>query len=257
MAEQIEGIVPPLSVETAAARLGLSRWWVYRLIERGELRPVTRTPVQLNADDVEALRVRRRDEAIAAFGGNLERLAADVRLMLHPPADSPGRRGHEALPKISEKVKAIFGMPMLHAAALPDDGPCRWCGAVVAARMLRIPFDQAQLCSGVGLALLGGPRCEEHRRLIRGLMDGLRAHVHPGKHPRASETPVTVPMAPTPTTPPAGPQKPRPSASRASGGWQPRRKTAAAAARPGVLRCGHALAAGCTCPRRASRQASR
>lgn len=251
MAEQHEGIVPGLSVEAAAARLGLSKWGTYKLIERGELTPAVRNPVRLNPMDVEVLRARRQAEATArltARGVDLVQIAKDAHRLLHPEPEDPVRGGVD---RLSSDVRAALGAPLLAAAALPEGGGCTWCGAMTAARMLRTPLEERQLCSPVALALLGGPQCDAHRQLVRGWMGQLRAHVHPGggqKPPTASVKAATAPTAPIQAV--SGP----------SAGWTPRmraRKTTAAAARPGMLRCGHALAAGCTCPRLASRRESR
>jgi hypothetical protein len=290
--------IPPLAVRTAANRLGVSVWAVHKAIDRGELRPVTRSPLQVSAADVEQMRVRRRDEAVDRIGlDRMARLAADVRAQLHPPIGSGAPGGHAALEKLSERVKAAFGMPLLHAAAMPEGSGCRWCAAEVASRILQVPVRQEMLSSAFGVALLGGPECERHRGLVRDRMGQLGARVHPGRGRPGDGR--TEPVAAAGSTAPAAPAvaRPRPAqpvkdddggrawiaarlrtererlkvAKRA--GDQRRaiqlratirgleadaarvdgRTPEKAGARPGRLRCGHLLSAGCACPRRASR----
>lgn len=172
--------IAPLSVEKAASRLGLSKWGTYKLIDRGELQPVVREPIGLSVSDVEALRVRRQASAIERIGPDrVVHLAKDVRLLLHPPAGAAAG-GHRALGSMSESAKAVFGMPLLHGAAMPDGAGCRWCAAVVAGKILGVSVRDGQLASEVGLALLGGPECERHKVLVRARMTELAARVRPG-----------------------------------------------------------------------------
>lgn len=296
-----EGVtVPPLTVRAAANRLGLSTWAVHKAIDRGELRPVTRNPIQVSADDVEAMRLRKQDEAIAHFGADrLLKLATQVRAQLQPPFASGAPGGHAALERIPERTKAAFGMPLLHAAAMPDGSGCRWCLAEVAARMLGVPVRPETLSSEFGIALLGGPECERHRGFVRDRMDQLRTRVHPGRErsgggraapakAAGSTAPATAPVSPRrPAQPPAPDDggrsmvqrrlretRTRLVAARRSGDTRYALKLRAmvasleadaaavdgrvtAAARPGVLRCGHQLAAACACPRRASMRSAR
>lgn len=174
--------IPPLTVRVAANRLGLSVWGIHKAIDRGELSLVTRSPLQVSAADVEQMRQRRRDEAIDRIGvDRMARVAADVRAQLHPPFGSGAPGGHAALEKMSERVKAAFGMPLLHAAAMPAGSGCRWCHAENAGRMLRVPVRQETLSSEFGIALLGGPECERHRGVVRDRMGQLAGRVHPGR----------------------------------------------------------------------------
>jgi hypothetical protein len=296
-----EGVrIPPLTVRVAANRLGLSTWAIHKAIDRGELRPVTSHPIQVSADDVEAMRLRKQAEAIDRIGANrLLKTAISVRGQLRPQFASVAPGGHAALEKMSETIKAAFTMPVLHAAAMPDGSGCRWCHAENAGRMLSVPVRPETLSSGFGVALLGGPECERHRGLVRDRMDQLRARVHPGgTHPSAART---APAKAAESTPPAVPAVPRRTPAQPvqpdDGGKsmvarqlrtaRARLKDAkrsgdqryaiqlqqtirgleadaavvdgrvTAAARPGVLRCGHALAAGCACPRRASAKGQR
>jgi hypothetical protein len=274
---------------------------VYRAIDRGELRPVTRDPIQVLASDVEALRLKKQDQAIERYGADqVLRLARDVRLHLHPPATAPGPRGSAALTSMSEQVKSVFGAAMLNAAALRDGEGCRWCAARIAGKMLGIPVSDGQLASRVGLALLGGPTCERDRGLVRAQMTELATRVHPG-----GVRPPEGRSAPSPGKRPPSPQqraeqavtaakvggrddgkmlvqrrlretRERLKAAKRRGGdpkyalrlaQQVRDlerdaarvdgRAVTAAARPGTLRCGHALAAGCACPRRASSRGQR
>ncbi|MFI9170507.1 hypothetical protein [Streptomyces lincolnensis] len=193
--------IPPLTVRTAANRLGWSTWAVHKAIDRGELRPVTRNPIQVAAMDVEALRERKRNEAIERIGlDRMAKVARDVRLHLHPPFEAGGPRGHAALEKVSETVKAAFTMPLMHAAAMPDGSGCRWCAAEIAGRILSVPVRSAMLSSEFGVALLGGPECERHRELVAGRMRELGTRVHPGggrtAGGRTEDASVVVPSAP-------------------------------------------------------------
>lgn len=286
--------VPPLSVRAAANRLGMSTWGVHKAIDRGELRPVTRQPIQVSADDVEAMRQRKRDEAVDQIGvERMVRVARDVRLHLHPPVGSGGPRGHAALEQVSERLRAAFTMPFLHAAAMPDGSGCRWCAAEIAGRMLSVPVRQELLSSDVGLALLGGPECDRHRGLVSGRMRELAARVHPGAErssaactepaPTAGRTTVSKPVVRS-----QGDDNGRAMVQRRLREARARLKTAkrtndqkyalrmaqqvrdlerdaarldgravTASARPGRLRCGHLLAAACACPRRASKRSAR
>lgn len=283
--------VPPLSVRAAASRLGFSTWGVYRAVERGELQQVARNPVQVSAADVERLRLRKRDEAIEQIGvDRLAKLARDVRLLLHPPFGSGGPREHAALEQVSERVKAAFTMPVLHAAALPDGSGCRWCAAEIAGKMLAVPVRQEMLSSEVGLALLGGPKCERHRGLVAGRMRELAARVRPGGESRsvARTAPAATPGRAAVVRAAERVQddggrsmvqrrlretRARQKAAKRAGDQAYALRLAkvvrgleadaarldgavTASARPGRLRCGHLLAANCACPRRASKRAT-
>lgn len=289
--------IPPLTVRAAANRLGFSTWAIHKAIERGELQPVVRNPIKVSADDVERMRLRKRDEAIKRIGlDRMTRMAKDVRLQLHPPATAPGPRGHKALELVSETVKAAFTMPVLHAAAMPDGSGCRWCAAEIAGKMLGVPVRQEMLSSEFGLALLGGPECERHRGLVAGRMRKLAARVHPGaERPSAARTETVVSAGKAAVSKPVvraaelvQDDGGRAMVQRRLREARARLKTAkrandqkyalrmaqqvrdlerdaarvdgravTAAARPGMLRCGHALAAGCACPRRASSRGRR
>ncbi|MDX3570808.1 hypothetical protein [Streptomyces sp. ID05-47C] len=204
MAYDEDPTIPPLTVRGAANRLGLSVWAVHKAIERGELRPVVRNPIKVSAGDVEQMRLRKRDEAVERIGlDRMARVAGDVRRQMHPSVEAPGPRGHAAIEKLSETVKAAFTMPLLHAAAMPDGSGCRWCGAEIAGRMLGVPVRSEMLSSEFGLALLGGPGCERHRGLVTGRMAALAARVHPGgARPSAARTEAPQPPAtPAPRQP--------------------------------------------------------
>src|SRR5512134_651947 len=204
MAYDEEPTVPPLTVRAAANRLGLSVWGVHKAIERGELHPVARGPIKVSAADVEQMRRRKQDEAIARVGADrLLKLARDVRAQLQPPVTAGGRRGHAALELVSETAKAAFGMPLLHASAMPGGSGCRWCAAEVAGRMLSVPVRSETLSSEFGFALLGGPECERHRAFLAGRMRELAERVHPGGvRPSAART---APVTAAGSTPPAAP----------------------------------------------------
>lgn len=288
--------IPPLSVRTAANRLGMSNWAVHKAIDRGELRPVTRHPIQVSADDVEAMRVRKRDAAIEQIGvERMARVAADVRAQLHPPFESGAPREAAALELIPERLKAAFTMPLMHAAALPDDSGCRWCAAEIAGKMLAVPVRPAMLSSEAGVALLGSPKCERHRGLMAGRLRELAARVRPGgESPSAARTQPAASAGRAAVPKPAvraaerarGDDDGRSMVQRRLRETRARQKAAkragdqayalrlakvvrgleadaarldgavTASARPGRLRCGHLLAANCACPRRASKRAT-
>jgi hypothetical protein len=286
MAYDQDPTIPALTVRAAANRLGFSEWGVRKAVERGELVPVVRHPIKVSAADVEALRARKQDEAIARLGvDRLARVARDVRAQLHPPVSSGAPRGHDALALIPETTKAALGMPLLHACAMPEGSGCRWCAARTASLMLRVPLRDATMASEVGLALLGRPECADHRALVRARMAELAAEVHPGgvRAPVARTGPVgasggAVPPAPVPraAAKPVGDDGGRDLVARRRREVQARLKAArrrgdaghvaslqrqlqsltadaavvdgraAAARKPGKL------ASGCACPRRAS-----
>jgi hypothetical protein len=186
----------------------LSVWGVHKAIERGELHPVARGPIKVSAADVEQMRRRKQDEAIARVGADrLLKLARDVRAQLQPPVTAGGRRGHAALELVSETVKAAFGMPLLHACAMPDGSGCRWCAAEAAGRILGAPVRLETLSSEFGFTLLGGPQCERHRAFMAGRMRELAERVHPGG--ARPPVPRTAPVTAAGSAPPAAPSVPR------------------------------------------------
>lgn len=181
MAYKEPGTVPPLTVRTAANRLGMSVWGVHRAVERGELKPVVRHPIKVSAADVESMRLRKQSGAIERIGADrLVKTAREVRAKLHPPVTSGAPRGHDALEDLPEATKQALGPALLAGAAMPDGSGCRWCAATVAGELLRTPVAAATLAGEVGVALLGEPGCEEHRALLRGRMAEFAAEVHPG-----------------------------------------------------------------------------
>lgn len=288
--------IPALTVRAAANRLGLSVWAIHKAIDRGELHVVVRDPIKLSADDVEALRRRKQNAAIARIGEDrLVKTARDTRAFLHPPVTAGGARGHAALETVNDVVKSAFGPALLAAAAMPD-GSCRWCAAVMAGRLLHVPVREEQLAGEVGLALLGGPdpECVKHRALLRGRMDRLAARVHRSGTGPAKAAGSTVPAVPAvPRRTPARrvqdgdggraliaarlrAERERLKAAKRSGDQRRAiqlrqtiqgleqdaaavdgRSAVVASARPGKLACGHLLAAGCACPRRASTRGRR
>ena len=206
------GRIPPLSVKAAAQRLGLSEYGTRGLIASGQLTPVVQHPaVKLSVQDVEALRLARRDAAIAEFtrrGVDLVKLAANTRRMLRPEPADPLPGGVRGLSGLPSNLRAFFGPAALAALTLPDREACCWCVAKVAAGLLRVPEPRP---GEVFLALLGDP-CQEKcmGRFAGAEMERLRARVHPGgtRPPVARRAPVAAPTAVSPAAPPASPRTP-------------------------------------------------
>lgn len=246
--------------------------------------------IKLSAADVEDLRVARRDAAVEEFtsrGVDLVKLASDTRRMLRPEALDPVTGGETGLSRLPSNVRAFFGPAALAALTLPDRGQCCWCAARVAAQILKVPEPRY---GEVTQALLGDPCREDMGRFAGPELSKLRARVHPGAvRPSAPRTEPAAAsgktaVAKSPPRPAA-----RLEAGDGGRAWvSKRRRTVQArlvearrrgdtayaaqlrrtldalvadaarvdarpvtsAARPGVLRCGHALAAHCACPRR-------
>ena len=152
------GRIPPLSVKAAAQRLGMTEYGTRGLIASGQLRPVVRTPsVKLAVQDVEQLRVARRDAAVAEFtarGVDLVKLATNTRRQLRPEPADPLPGGVRGLSGLPANVRAFFGPAALAALTLSDRTQCGWCAARVAAGMLRVPEPRY---GDVFHALLGDP----------------------------------------------------------------------------------------------------
>lgn len=293
--------IPPLSVEVAALRLGLTEVATRDLIKTEKLRPVVRTPsVKVSVQDVENLRQARQRAAVEEYVArdvDLIKLARDVRRQLRPLGSDPFQGGKAGLNRLPVKTRDFFGPATLRALALGDPARCAWCEARFLSGNLGVPepvWDQ------VTQELLGAPcaaRCMP--RFAGPQMAKLRARVGGGT--TRPPAPRTAPVKAAGSTAQAAPLAPRRTPARPvqddDGGkglvsrrlrqTRERLKAArrdgdtayaaklmktlqsltadasaidglvAAAARPGVLRCGHQLAARCSCPRRASARGQR
>lgn len=288
-------MIEPLSVRAAAQRLGLTEYGTRGLIEAGKLRPVVRTPsIRVGAADVEDLRVARRDAAVAEFtarGVDLVKLAGDTRRLLRPEASDPVAGGEKGLSQLPSNVRAFFGPAALAALTLRDRDECCWCAARVAAGLLKVP---APRWGEVTAALLGDPCAGCMKRFAGAELAKLRSRVGGvAARPSAART-ESVPASGRAAVSKSAVRAAEPLRDDDNGrAFVARRRretqarltdakrrgdqrsaiqlrqmlqalTADAAvvdgrpvpARPGTLRCGHLLAAGCACPRRASKRAS-
>lgn len=287
-------VIKPLSVKAAAARLGRSEMHVHDLIKAETLRPVTRSPIRLAVMDVEALRRVQHDRALAEFvarGVDLVRLAADVRRQVRPLALDPLPGGAKAVTSLPHKVRDLFGPAALMALTLEDRSECCWCAARVAAGMFKVPPPK---WGEVTRALLGDPCANDMRRFAGVELGKLRARVHPGSvRPPQGRTELAAAPGKTAVSKPAV-RAQTDDGGRALVGRRLRetrarlkdakrrgdqayalrlaqtirgleadaaqvdgRGSVTASTRPGRLACGHLLAAGCACPRRASSRGQR
>ncbi|MCX4973152.1 hypothetical protein [Streptomyces sp. NBC_00620] len=222
-------------------------------------------------------------------------LARDVRERLFPLRDTTVLPQYEAerqrlrLSLVRTEARQLFGVAALTAACVKDG--CRWCSAQDFARILggwapdvysegfAALFDQKP-CAVCGPQLYGA------------VLASLATRVHPGRHrppdARAEAAAAALPAAPAPRPQRAQPVQDgddgkalvarrrrevqtRLTAAKRSGDQryaiqlrQTLNALTADAARvdrrpvpAGVLRCGHLLAARCTCPRLASKRGQR
>lgn len=284
VAKKLQGV----SVEKAAAGLGISKWGAYRAIERGDLKVLPgRGPTRVSEAEVERFRRARHAAAVErlkARGADVVELARATRSFLQPhPGD-----GKRTVSMLGPDVVAVFGAPAVHAASLPAP-TCGWCASVVAAQLMHTdppPYGKAML------ALLGPPCPRDMQRFAAAEMEALAARVHPGgvrpSGGRAAASGSSRPAAsPVPRPWPAQPVQDdngralvaaRLRVARARLKDAKRRNDQAyaiklraivasleadaaavdgrapsAAARPGRLACGHLLADRCSCPRKGSR----
>ncbi|MCX4906863.1 RodZ family helix-turn-helix domain-containing protein [Streptomyces sp. NBC_00878] len=280
MGKQQQGV----SVEQAATRLGISKWGAYKALERGDLKGLPgRGPARLDPADVERFRRARQTAALeryAAKGTDMVRLAHSTRAFMRPyPGANTGR-----VSAVGSDVVAAFGAAALHAAGVREG--CCWCASEIAAQLLGT---EPPVYGEAMLALLGKPCPKDMKRFTGVEMERLRARVHPADvRPSGARTEAAGPPAPATRPQPAQPVQnddgkalvaSRLRETRARLKDAKRRGDQAyairltqiargleadaavvdgrltASARPGTLRCGHLLAAGCACPRRASKRA--
>jgi hypothetical protein len=247
-----------LTVEEAAVRLGISKWATHKAVNRGKLALLPGSgPARVTPAAVEDFRVRRqiaRLELLAAKGVDLVQLATDTASLLRPPPGAPFACSWEDIPKkIGQNAVAAFGVRVLRAATLTGDS-CRWC----AAAWLSKKWGAAPPEYGPAVVKLLGPLRACDTAILNAEMERLSAYVNAGTR-RPSQARTASPAARRPVTPPTAAPAPvqrpaAPAARPASTSTLRAALTAAGAvARPGMLRCGHLLAAECSCPRIASK----
>lgn len=276
--------------------LGFTERTVRNMVTRGELQLLSSDPVRFDPRHVdEVLRERQAGvvRELVESRRSAVQLAAETVQVLRPRneetplPDRVATRHRLKLSLVPDRAKWMFGTASLNAA-LVSDGSCRWCKAADFAKVLgswapdrysegfAALFDQ-QPCEVCGPGLYGP------------VLASLVARVHPGRHrpPDArAEAAAAVPPAPRPR--PAQPLQAddgkamvsrrlrevrgrlkdarRRGDTRHALALQQQLQSLTADAsvvdgrpvssRPGTLRCGHALAAGCSCPRRASKRAT-
>lgn len=191
---------------------------------------------------------------------------------------------------VSVEARTLFGVAALTAVGAEDG--CRWC---LSSEFARVLGGWAPESYGEGFAVLFGQEpCERCAAGLYGaVLASLQARVHPGRHrppdARAEAVAAALPAAAAPRPQRAQPMQDvddgkamvarrrrevqaRLTAAKRAGdqryALQLRQTLTAltadaarvdgrpAAVRPGKLACGHALAAGCSCPRRASKRST-
>lgn len=249
-----------------------------------------------DVEDLRVARREAAVAEFTARGVDLVKLATNTRRALRPEPADPlpgGVRGLSALPA---NVRAFFGPGVLLALTLPDRAQCGWCAARVACGLAKVPeprYGQVLLallgdpCVEKCTPRFAGAEMAKLRARVH-------PGTHP---PAARTAPVTaagIAALPAPAVPRRTSAQPvsdgdggRAKVSQRRREVQARLKDArrrgdtqhamtlqrqlqaltadasvvdgraASAARPGTLRCGHALSAGCTCPRRASSRGQR
>lgn len=255
-----EPVPLPIALASAARRLCITEMGVRDLIARGELQPVPDTEsLRVDAGQVEQVRLRRQAEALedcTLRDIDLVGLAERARRALHPVTTTT-RRGVDAISAMPKTTRNLFGAAALTAAALDDNGGCRWCFARDLARVWHTAAPQYRPAY---IALFGKQApCEKDKPMLAATAAEQRAQVH-GPTVSVSEARSAPAAAPRPAAPPptaqTAVQRPvRPPVGRAAPAVLRAALVAAGVApvdRPGRLRCGHRLDAQCGCPRTAS-----
>ncbi|NGO43783.1 hypothetical protein [Streptomyces ureilyticus] len=285
-----------VAIRAAANRLGITEWAVRKAVLRGELKELPGPgPARLDADEVDRFRRARQTAALARIGArgtDLVQLARDARSFLRP---YPGAPTSGKVSSLGADVVAAFGAAALHAAAVREG--CGWCAAAMAARLLGTEppaYGTAMLAllgepcakdmkrfAGAEMERLraqvhpGGTPPAAARTAPVTAAGSMAPPVPPVQRPRSAQsqddtgkTMVAARLRETrarlKSAKRSGDQRRaielrrmiqslEADAARVDG----RPAVTASAARPGTLRCGHALAAGCSCPRRASRREQR
>lgn len=120
-----------ISIDLAAEQLGLSRSSVMNLVAAGHLRRRQTTgSADVHAGDVSRVEIQRRHEATVR-AGDLIASARTVVDYLRPIQTADGRKGgRDAIRLLSADQRAVWGLPALRAAAMPErSGVCRTCWA--------------------------------------------------------------------------------------------------------------------------------
>lgn len=189
----------PIAVTAAARRLCLSDMGVHDLIARGELQPLPDTkPLRLDPGQVEQVRQQRQAEAMDYYtrkGVDLVGLAERTRQLLHPITTTP-RRGAEAIGGLAKPTRDLFGAAALTAAALDDNGGCKWCFARDLARLWGTAAPEYRPAYA---ALFGQSPCERDRSLVAAAMAELRTRIHgPSRARTAAPAPSRSATPPVP-----------------------------------------------------------
>ncbi|GGK65501.1 helix-turn-helix domain-containing protein [Streptomyces flaveus] len=239
-------------------------------------------------------RVGERVAKLARDGETPASVAQRVRRALHSSSETGLPRSFASrLAVMPVDWRNLFNKAELAAACVPEGEGCRWCEAAKFSAFLGLrPLEYAK----ARVELFGGPPCLTcGPGLMKPFMEALEARVHPGRHrPPDARAEAAAAVPPAPRLEPVQRAQPfqgdddgralisrrrrevqtRLKAARRSGDTKYALRLqqqlqsltadasvvdgrAASAARPGTLRCGHALAAGCSCPRRASTRGQR
>jgi hypothetical protein len=238
-------------------------------------------------------RVQEKIAALARVRETPVSVAARVRQALHERGNGLPRSFNERLAAMPATWRSLFSKAELSAAGVPDGAGCRWCKALEFSRFLGtrpVEFAPAfvelfggQPCGTCGPGLLR-PYWAALQARVRPAGTGSSAGAVPpsaAERARAAEWaqrhPVTAAGKPVVDDDgralvAAGLRTARARLKDAKRRSDQRHVLhlaqviraleadaavvdgrVTAAARPGTLRCGHALAAGCACPRRASK----
>lgn len=251
----------------------------------------------LDVEDLRVARRDAALEEFTRRGVDLVKLARDTRRQLRPGPADPLPGGARGLSGLPASVRAFFGAPALTALTLSDREACGWCVARVAAGLLKVPEPRpgevllallGNPCMEKCMGRFAGAEMERLRA---------RVHPGGARPSGARTTPATAAGSTAPAAPPAPPRTPAQPvqddngralvaarlrtararlkdakrhgdtryaiklramvASLEADAAQVDGRAFGAVDRPGTLRCGHALAAGCACPRRASMRGRR
>lgn len=250
----------------------------------------------LDVEDLRVARRDAAVAEFTARGVDLVKLAAGTRRMLRPEPADPLPGGVRGLAAVPSSVRAFFGPAALAALTLSDREQCGWCAARVAAGLLKVPEPRygEVLLALLGDPCASDMRRFAGAELAK---LQARVHPGGARPSAARTTPAAAAGSMTPAPPPVSPRTPaqpvqpdddgkalvarrlrqtreRLKAAKRAGDEKYairlqqtlRALTAdasaidglvAAAARPGRLRCGHQLAARCSCPRRAPARGQR
>lgn len=210
-----------ITLAQAAQRLGVANSTLRAMINAGRLQQVAGTiPAEVRAEDVDRIRVQRRNEALRRHP-DLAGFAREVRRTLWPMSEQPpdtvelydgrvqarhtvpasvGRpaSGRDAMINLPIDAAALFGPDVLETAAAPASAfahACRWCFADAAARVHETFRPQNTTAYRV---LLGEPCARDRERFAaeataaRSELAALKARVDRQTAQRAKETARTA-----------------------------------------------------------------